>query len=473
MEQRHICGTINTQHHALPLHPRSSSLSSSSALLHHPVRWFSKIIKTYNQPDVGEGTVEVDILEWSIQPGDEVKGLQTIGRGKYEKADIDILAPSYSGKVHRIVVAAGETAIVGKPLIEFEVEDDGSSTTSPSASSSPPSSSPSAAATISKQTASPTATAKGVLSLPATKHFAKEHGIDLSLVTGTGKDGRILKEDVMAFMSQQSKSSSPSPSTSTALKSETPRIMRPQKSMPAAGPSRADRVEKIFGVKKAMVRKMTEANAVPQFGYGDEIVLNQLVALRAQLKPLGERHGVKITYLPFILKAVSLALLEAQSTCLNAHVNADCTELTHREAHNIGVAIDSAEGLIVPNLKNVDQKSILEIARDLDDLVARGRNNQITNDDISGGTFTLSNIGAIGGTYCRPICFVPEVCIGALGAIKQVPRYKEDGELFKASVMAVSWSADHRVIDGATVARFGNDFKMNLENPASMLLHLK
>merc|ERR1719474_1075193 len=140
MEQRHICGTINTQHHALPLHPRSSSLSSSSALLHHPVRWFSKIIKTYNQPDVGEGTVEVDILEWSVQPGDDVKGLQTIGRGKYEKADIDILAPSYSGKVHRIVVAAGDTAIVGAPLIEFEVDDEGSS---PSAAT--PDASPSAA----------------------------------------------------------------------------------------------------------------------------------------------------------------------------------------------------------------------------------------------------------------------------------------------------------------------------------------
>ena len=142
-------------------------------------------------------------------------------------------------------------------------------------------------------------------------------------------------------------------------------------------------------------------------------------------------------------------------------------------AHNIGVAIDSAEGLIVPNIKNIDQKSILEIAQDLDELVIRGRNNQITNDDITGGTLTLSNIGAIGGTYCSPICFVPEVCIGALGAIKQFPRYNEKGELYNASVMAVSWSADHRVIDGATVARFGNEFKMNLENPSAMLLHLK
>ena len=172
------------------------------------------------------------------------------------------------------------------------------------------------------------------MSLPATKHFAKEHGIDLSLVTGTGKDGRILKEDVMAFMNQKSDSTTSSTTTSqTATPSKSaPKIMKPQKwtSSATAGTSRADKVEKIFGVKKAMVRKMTEANAVPQFGYGDEIILNQLVSLRKQLKPLGEQYGIKITYLPFILKAVSLALMNPQSTCLNAHINADCTELTHK-----------------------------------------------------------------------------------------------------------------------------------------------
>merc|ERR1719361_3074137 len=140
---------------------------------------------------------------------------------------------------------------------------------------------------------------------------------------------------------------------------------------------------------------MTEANAVPQFSYGDEIVMNQLVSLRKQLKPIGDQYGIKITYLPFILKAVSLALMNPQSTCLNAHVNADCTELTHKGAHNIGVAIDSAEGLIVPNIKNVDQKSILEIAQDLDDLVERGRNSQIQR-GYHWRHVHLSNIGAIG-----------------------------------------------------------------------------
>ena len=314
------------------------------------------------------------------------------------------------------------------------------------------------------------------MALPATKHFAKEHGIDLSKVTGTGKDGRILKEDVMAYMDgNQSSATTKQPLSPTKIIKPPTHKPQPITHHPnrEIHQTKQDYVEKIFGVKKAMVKKMTEANSVPQFGYGDEIIMNELVNLRKELKPMGDSLGIKITYLPFILKATSLALSNPQSTCLNAYVNAECTELTHKGSHNIGVAIDSPEGLIVPNIKHIDQKSILEIAKDLEELIQRGKNNQITNEDITGGTFTLSNIGAIGGTYCRPICFVPEVCIGALGTIKQFPRYNKNGELFKASVMAVSWSADHRVIDGATVGRFSNDFKQYLENPSAMLLHLK
>jgi len=475
----------------------SSSLSLISACTHlsclnpyhkNNIRHFGTKIKTYNQPDVGEGTVEVDILEWLIKEGDKVKALQTIGRGKYEKADVDILAPTYDGIVHKILVEAGTVAIVGKPLIEFEVDDDDSSSSDTSSIQNNSDTTKNIdSSTMAKETSlsgsSSKINNKGILALPATKHYAKEHGIDLSLITGTGKDGRILKEDVIAFMNNEesdisSKQSLSSSSSSSKQQSSIPKVIKPMQTI-TRHPNKEihqikqDHVEKIFGVKKAMVKKMTEANAVPQFGYGDEVIMNELVSLRKQLKPLGEEYGIKITYLPFILKATSLALSNPQSTCLNAYINTECTELTHKGSHNIGVAIDSPEGLIVPNIKHIEQKSILEIAKDLDDLIIRGKNNQITNEDITGGTFTLSNIGAIGGTYCRPICFVPEVCIGALGTIKQFPRYNKNGELFNASIMAISWSADHRIIDGATVARFSNHFKMYLENPSSMLLHLK
>ena len=140
-----------------------------------------------------------------------------------------------------------------------------------------------------------------------------------------------------------------------------------------------------------MVKKMGEANAVPMFGYGDEINMTQLVSLRKELKPMAEKYGIKLSYMPFIIKAVSLALREYPM--LNAHVTPNCEELIHRGSHNIGVAVDSPEGLIVPNIKDCQSKSIAQIAQDLDGLIQRARQSQITNDDIVGGTFTLSNIG--------------------------------------------------------------------------------
>ena len=168
-----------------------------------------------------------------------------------------------------------------------------------------------------KQTAANNISTKGILALPATKHFAKEHGIDLSQVIGTGKDGRILKEDVMAYMNGEQSSTT---TTTTKLPSK-PKMMKPtpishhhQHHHLGHHIQRPDHVEKIFGVKRAMVKKMTEANSVPQFGYGDEIIMNELVQLRKQLKPLGEKYGIKITYLPFILKATSLALMNPQSS---------------------------------------------------------------------------------------------------------------------------------------------------------------
>jgi len=288
------------------------------------------------------------------------------------------------------------------------------------------------------------------------------------LVQATGNRGHILKEDVVEFLKKSTSSSSSSATTpKSGVKQTTP--------IPKAKPSivglSQDYVETIGGLKVPMVKKMRESNQVPQFGYADEVLLDELVILRKQLKPLAEKYGVKLSFMPFMLKAVSLAL--KNYSMLNAHVNEDCTKLTHRSSHNIGVAVDSSIGLIVPNIKDCQNKSIIEIAADLDAVIERAKVGKITPKDIQGGTFTLSNIGAIGGTYCRPLIFVPEVCIGALGAIQTIPRYNKKEILYPAHIMAVSWSADHRIIDGATVARFSNEFKGYLENPETILLHLQ
>lgn len=223
-----------------------------------------------------------------------------------------------------------------------------------------------------------------------------------------------------------------------------------------------------------MVNKMKEAVDVPIFGYGEEIILNNLVKLRPEMKRISSEYNIRVSYMSFFIKATSMALQSPNARILNAHVNKECTEIHYKSDHNIGIAIDTADGLVVANIKQCQLKSILEIAESLQILVDKARNSSLTSDDISGGTITLSNVGAIGGgTYCHPICFVPEVCIAAFGAMKEHPRYDSNGEIYKAQVMPVQWSADHRVIDGATMARFCNEWKGFLENPQHMLMHMR
>jgi len=218
-----------------------------------------------------------------------------------------------------------------------------------------------------------------------------------------------------------------------------------------------------------MVQTMTAANAVPQLGYCEEINMDALVKLRKELKPIAESQGVKLSYMPFILKATSNALKQFPS--LNAHVtDADCSEVVYKGAHNIGMAMDTPRGLLVPNVKNVHDKSILEIAQELQRLQELGSAGKLGASDLTGGTFTLSNIGSIGGTYASPIIVLPEVMIGALGKLQVLPRYDENMELMPTTVMNASWSADHRVVDGASCARFSNLMKQYIETPSTMIL---
>lgn len=232
-----------------------------------------------------------------------------------------------------------------------------------------------------------------------------------------------------------------------------------------------DRTEPLTGFQKAMVKTMTAALKIPHFGYCDEVDLTELVRLREELKPIAAARGVRLSFMPFFIKAASLGLL--QFPILNASVDENCQKVTYKASHNIGVAMDTEQGLIVPNVKDVQARSVLEVAAELNRLQQLGAGGQLGAAELAGGTFTLSNIGSIGGTYAKAVILPPEVAIGALGSIKALPRFNQKGEIYKAQIMNVSWSADHRIIDGATVSRFSNLWKSYLENPAFMLLDLK
>jgi 2-oxoisovalerate dehydrogenase E2 component (dihydrolipoyl transacylase) len=208
-----------------------------------------------------------------------------------------------------------------------------------------------------------------------------------------------------------------------------------------------------------------------------------MVQLRKEIVTEAKKQNIKFSYMPLMLKAASLALLDFPM--LNASVNKDATEITYYASHNIGIAMDTAKGLVVPVIKDIQNKSIMEIAQDINRLQAAASENKLTEADLQGGTFTLSNIGSIGGTYMTPVLVVPQVCIGALGKFQIMPKYvKSDGSAGEPSmddilsgaavakpstIMNISWSADHRVVDGATMARFSNQWKKYIEAPNMML----
>jgi 2-oxoisovalerate dehydrogenase E2 component (dihydrolipoyl transacylase) len=292
-----------------------------------------------------------------------------------------------------------------------------------------------------------------------------------------GKNGRVTKEDIYRHINE--------PRSDDVAEVDEP--VEPAGSWVARGRQPFEpaallvaRTEKIRGLQRAMVKSMTASALIPQLGLGEEVSMDALWALRQELKPIVEEGGVRLTYLPFFIKAVSLAL--ADFPLLNASVDDACENITYHDTHNISVAMDTSHGLVVPNVKHVEQLSIVGIARELARLAKEAGQSppRFSQEDLSGGTFALSNIGSIGGTYTSPVVMPPQVAIGALGRIRTavVPRPDADGSFDAVGfdvgrVLHVSWSADHRVVDGATMANFSNAWKRYVETPSLMLMHLK
>lgn len=222
-----------------------------------------------------------------------------------------------------------------------------------------------------------------------------------------------------------------------------------------------------------MFKTMTKSLSVPHFLYADELNINQITAMRKKLAN-DPKDPQKITFLSFVVKAVSLALNEYP--LLNAKVdtsNPDKPQLIMRPRHNIGVAMDTPNGLIVPNVKDVAHRSVLEVASEISRLSALGREGKLTPADLSGGTITVSNIGNIGGTYLSPVIIPNEVAILGIGKSKTVPIFDDAGQVTKGELVNFSWSADHRVVDGATMARMANRIRAFIESPELMLLNLR
>lgn len=420
-------------------------------------------IEEFLLPDIGEGIVECELVEWLVSEGDWVEEDQPIADVMTDKALVQIPAIK-AGKIAKLHYRKGQLAKVHAPLFAIEVKHMASAPAAATNTDTVANAAP-AAQIVS---AEPARQGKALAS-PAVRRMARSLDIDLSQVPGTGKHGRVYKEDITRF--QQGASNVPAPSTTQVKEAQATQASQTQ--VPTSTVTqRADTVEPIRGVKAVMARMMVESvSSIPHFTYCEEFDLTDLVALRESMKVKYSSDEVKLTMMPFFMKSMSLAL--SQFPVMNSQVNADCTELTYKARHNIGMAVDSKVGLLVPNIKDVQDKSILEVAAEITRLTQAARSGRVAPADLKDGTISISNIGALGGTVATPIINKPEVAIVALGKLQTLPRFNVKGEVEARQIMQVSWSGDHRVIDGGTIARFCNLWKQYLEQPQEMLLAMR
>lgn len=298
------------------------------------------------------------------------------------------------------------------------------------------------------------------LATPAVRYMIKEKNLKIEDIEGSGREGRVTKDDVQRHVEAAKQPTSTSSSTSTPAHASSQQL--------------EDQIKPLTPIQSGMFKQMTKSLSIPHFLYTDAVEFNSLTALRKRYNA-GREKADRITPLPIIIKAVSLTL--QQFPLLNSHLdtntNPNKPQITLKGSHNIGVAVDSPSGLLVPVIKNVQDHSIGSLAVEIQRLSSLARAGKLSSADLSGATFTVSNIGSIGGTAVAPVIVGPQVGILGVGRARVVPAFGEDGELVKREECVFSWSADHRVVDGAYVARAAEEVRKCLEGVESMMVRMR
>ncbi|WP_018131552.1 dihydrolipoamide acetyltransferase family protein [Effusibacillus pohliae] len=461
----------------------------------------------FKLPDIGEGIHEGEIVKWHIKPGDTVEEDQAILEVQNDKAVVEIPSP-VKGKVLEIKVPEGTVATVGTTLVTFEVEgaapeqqESAAETESGAADAANEHAvnrgdeSKRAAAQKGAQADEPAAKAAGaaealpptdhrkVLAMPSVRKFAREQGVNLNTVQGTGPNGRITKEDVLrakeggaAIAKAEAQAAVPAAEAAeqavAAPADEEKRDAQEQPAGPPRGPLTGVAEERVplRGIRKVIANAMVKSMyTAPHVTIMDEANVTKLVQLRNELKPAAEKKGVKLTYLPFVVKAVVSGLRKFPT--LNASIDDEKSEIVYKYNYHIGIATDTDNGLIVPVVFDADRKSMWTIADQIRDLASRGREGKLSPNELKGSTFTITNIGSAGGMFFTPVINYPEVAILGTGRITEKPVVV-NGEIQVAPVMALSLSFDHRLIDGATAQQFMNHIKQLLEDPQMLLMEV-
>lgn len=432
----------------------------------------------WKMPDLGEGVQEGEIVKWLVKEGDKISHDQHLLEIMTDKATMEIPSPR-DGILEKILVKEGEIAKIGQAMAEIQTgsedrrpktEDQKKEERDPGViarGEAPKQSlvekrddkreiaSRPAAARNDKET-EPQATK--ALASPMIRQMAREMHVDLDAVKGSGPGGKITKSDLQAYARRGTMDQGP------GTKDQKPKI---SEKLPSFGEE--ERVP-LKGLRRKIAEHMVlSRKTAAHFTHVDEADFTELMALRDEAKKSAQTAGVKLTYLPYIIKAVIHGL--KKFPMMNSSLDDATSEIVLKKYFNIGVAVATEEGLIVPVVKNADQLSIMEIAKEISRLSDAARARKISLEDLKGGTFTITNIGSIGGVFSAPVVNYPEVAIMGLHKIKPTPVAKE-GAIVIRNMMFISISGDHRVVDGAEVASFLKEVIACIENPGELYVEI-
>lgn len=442
----------------------------------------------FKLPDIGEGIHEGEIAKWLIAEGDKINEDDVLVEIQNDKAVVEIPSP-VDGTVSKIHVEEGEVTTVGTTIVTIDdgSEDSGSSDKAEEKSEEKPeekaektsekpaddAAKPADEEQVSEESPNKeekqpdkdkSDSDKIVIAMPSVRKFARENDVDIKEVTGTGKNGRILKEDIENFGTEAAESEQAEETKEETSASSEGTQKAPLKQQTGELETR----EKMSGMRKAIAKAMVNSkHTSPHVTHIDEVEVDALWAHRKKFKEIAAEQGVKLTFLPYVVKALVSALKKYPE--LNTSIDNETFEVIQKHYYNVGIAADTEKGLVVPVVKDADKLSMFEISDEINELATKARDSKLSSDEMKGGSVTISNLGSAGGKWFTPVINQPEVAILGIGRIEEQPVVR-DGEIVAARVLALSLSYDHRQIDGATAQNALNHIKRLLNNPDLLLM---
>ncbi len=451
-------------------------------------------IQEVKLPDIGEGVTEGELVKWLVKSGDRVAADQPVAEVLTDKATVEIPTP-IAGVVKMLLRKEGDIIPIETAMLSLETGEIGD--VKKVASASPPPKTPQ----VSSQSLSASPMDQGLnvatgsvkspgdlalsvlsaspdiyppvadfrtLATPGTRRLARESGVDINNISGSGQLGRVTREDVVKAKNMTSGVGATVAGRPTVVGHvKESNIQRPSYQGPVGAPE--ERIP-LRGIRKKIAENLQLAKQiVPHFTLMEEVDVTELVKFREQAKSVGDKVGVKVTYLPFVIKALIATI--RKYPMFNASIDDAASEVVYKNYFNIGFAADTPNGLLVPVIKNANQKTILDLSREISELAGQARDGKLPLESMKGATITITNIGSVGGVYATPIINHPEVAILGMYKISDRPLWKNN-QWVPAKFMNYTITCDHRLIDGAVAANFMRDFAARIESPSQLMLEM-